>query len=107
MDSHTARLMDYFKGHTRRVLASMDVDSKLAEAKRILGFLARNRGLNPFTRTQLYRVARGSFHQPEELDDGLALLVEAASIWGGGDTRAGARQTGADATPRVPPQPAF
>jgi hypothetical protein len=70
-----ALLVDYFQGHVKKVLATIGADPKVAQARRVLASLARNRDLDDFTRADLFQLVRGRFDQPEHLDAPLALLV--------------------------------
>jgi hypothetical protein len=69
-----AKLVLYFGSHARKVLAAMAPDKRAVAARRVLLCVVRNK-LDDFTRTDLYRLMRGTFHQPEDLDAPLALLV--------------------------------
>ncbi len=68
-------LIAYFAGHVRKVRSVIGADPKVAAARQVLGFLARNREVTAFTRTELYRIARRTFPAPGDLDAPLALLV--------------------------------
>jgi len=68
-------LIAYFKSHTRKVLAAMNADPKVAAAKRILKSLKRNPALKDFTRTDLFQLVRGTFKEAGDLDAPLALLT--------------------------------
>jgi hypothetical protein len=71
----SALLIDYFKCHFRKVMAVIGGNPVVEKATRILCSLVRNPELDDFTRRDLYRLVRGRFKRPEELDGPLGLLV--------------------------------
>src|SRR5262249_9464253 len=73
-----ARLIEYYKGHARKVYALMDSDPRCADARRVLRCLAANRdfGRDSFTRRDLYQHLRRYFKAPDALDAPLKMLVE-------------------------------
>src|SRR5262249_53658811 len=70
-----ARLVAYFKSHARKVYAVMEIDTKMAAARRLLKWLLENR-LEEFTRRDAYREMRGTCKTPEEIDPVLATLEQ-------------------------------
>jgi len=70
-----ALLITYFKSHARKVLAAMGADPKTAAAKHVLACLRRNSDLDNFTRADLFRLVRGTFPEPAEVDAPLNVLT--------------------------------
>jgi hypothetical protein len=74
--SRAARLVDYFKGHARKILAAADADPRAAVARRLVrwfGTLADGR----FSRRDAYRAARGrDCERVEDIDPVLSLLQQ-------------------------------
>jgi hypothetical protein len=75
-----ARLVDYFKGHARKIHAAADTDPRAAVARRLVRWfptLADGR----FTRRDAYRNARGrNCDRVEDIDPVLSLLQQHAYI---------------------------
>lgn len=71
-----ARLVSYFKSHSRKVLMAMDADPLLASARRILHWI-RRKNRTEFKRNELFRdvKSQGRFPRLIDLDAPLALLV--------------------------------
>jgi Protein of unknown function (DUF3987) len=70
------QLIAYFMSHCMKVHAALETDPKIADARRILACLARNRDLSDFTRADLYQCVRRYFKRPDALDKPLDLLVD-------------------------------
>jgi hypothetical protein len=71
-----ARLADYFKAHVRRVGTVLDLDPRVAQAKKVLAWL-KSWGKPTVSRRDLWRGLRRSFNRPEELYPPLQLLHHA------------------------------
>ena len=73
-----SRLVDYLKGHARKVYAILDADPRVADARRVLRCLAENPDLleSSFTRRDIYQHLRKTFRTPESLDQPLTVLAE-------------------------------
>jgi hypothetical protein len=70
-----ASLVSYFKSHARRVYAMMDADPRIAEAKKILAWIARE-GRDDFKRWEVHKdlESKGMFPDPDSMDRPLELL---------------------------------
>jgi DNA polymerase-1 len=73
------RLVAYFKSHARRVYAVMDADPRVADARKILRWVLAH-GLQRFTKRDAYQGLKGTFKTVEDLEPGLATLVQHAII---------------------------
>ena len=71
--ARAAKLVAYFKSHTRKVYAVMDADPRLALARRLLRHVSHE-GLKQFTRREAYRAMRGPCKTVDDIDPILALL---------------------------------
>jgi hypothetical protein len=72
-----ARLVNYFKGHVRKVYAVMDVDHEANRARRLLRWLTREER-QAFKRWEAHKdlKSQGLFPRPEDLDGPLQRLVK-------------------------------
>ena len=68
-------LAEYFQVHARKVHAAMDADPNAATAARVVRWVVR-RGLDTFTRRDVYMANRGTFKTPDDVDPVLNLLVQ-------------------------------
>jgi hypothetical protein len=71
-----AELVAYFKSHRRKLAVAMDGDPRVADARRLLRWLARNPKVGDFTRRDAYQALRGHFKRPDALDSPLRLLCD-------------------------------
>jgi hypothetical protein len=69
-------LVNYFKSHRRKLAVAMDADPRVADARRLLRWLARNPQVEDFTRRDAYQALRGHFKRPDALDSPLRLLCD-------------------------------
>ena len=67
------RLIEYFKGHARKVHASMSADPKVNKARVVLQWIERS-GLREFTRREVHHALFGTFRTVAELEPGLDVL---------------------------------
>jgi hypothetical protein len=70
--NRAARLVAYFKSHTRKMYAVMDADPNNAAAKKLLRWIAE--GGRQFTRRDAYRAVRGTCKTVDHIDPILHLL---------------------------------
>jgi hypothetical protein len=68
------RLIDYFKGHTKKVYAVMDADPKVAAARKALAWIVSH-ARKSFARKDAYQGLKGTFKTIEDLDAVLAVLL--------------------------------
>lgn len=71
-------LVDYFKGHARKVYASMDADSRIADARLVLKWLETKPELQTFSRRDIHQGLRRNtrFSHPDSLNESLKLLEQ-------------------------------
>jgi hypothetical protein len=75
--ARAVRLVAYFGSQARKTYATMEADSNLGGARKILDWLAAHASVSAVTRAALYRPLRGYFKgQPRALDAPLQLLVQ-------------------------------
>jgi hypothetical protein len=68
-----AQLVSYFRGHLCRVHSTMDLDPRIAGARKLLRWID-GQGDRQFTRRDAYRTIRGTCKAVEDVDPLLALL---------------------------------
>jgi DNA polymerase-1 len=68
-----ATLVDYFKGHARKVHACLGTDARLRQARKVVRWIV-DHGLNSFSKRDAHHGLEGSFKTVEDLDPVLALL---------------------------------
>jgi hypothetical protein len=78
VDDESARravkLIGYFKSHARKVYAVMDLDPKVAQAKKVLKWVVRERK-NQFSKREAHNALSGTFKTVDELEAPLGLLL--------------------------------
>jgi hypothetical protein len=67
------RLIEYFKGHARKVHTSMSADPKVNKARVVLQWIERS-GLREFTRREVHHALCGTFKTVADLEPGLDVL---------------------------------
>ncbi len=77
--NRAARLIAYFKSHTRKVLAVMDADPRTAGARKIVHWLVNNQ-VPRFQKRDVYQAMKGTFKTVEQLEPALDLLEKHALI---------------------------
>jgi hypothetical protein len=71
--ARAVRLIDYFKAHARKVYAVMDADPRVADARRVLHWIERQRKAR-FQKRDAYQALKGTFKTLDELEPVLTLL---------------------------------
>jgi hypothetical protein len=71
--NRAAELVDYFKGHARKVYGIIDANPHLAGARRVVRWIVANR-LDHFTKRDAIEGLKGTFKAVEELEPALAVL---------------------------------
>jgi hypothetical protein len=71
-------LVDYFKGHARKVYSVLDTDPRIADARHVLRWLASKPDLKAFTRRDVHQGLKRNhrFEHPDSLDAPLNLLEQ-------------------------------
>jgi hypothetical protein len=67
-------LIDYFKSHARKVYSVMDLDAKVAQARKVLKWVVREKK-EQFSKRDAHNALMGSFKTVDELEAPLGLLV--------------------------------
>jgi hypothetical protein len=70
------QLIDYFKAHTLKLLTMMGGDPRVADARKVLAWIASHPEQKNFSRSDVYVDLRRSFASPEALEAPLKLLAE-------------------------------
>jgi DNA polymerase-1 len=76
--SRAVKLIDYFKGHARKVYGLLDADPRVADARHVKNWLEAHWQLEVFSRRDVHQGLRNNtrFENPENLDAPLMLLDE-------------------------------
>lgn len=74
--ANAVRLVDYFKGHARKVHGAIQASPVLDGCRAILAWLRRHPNVHRFTRSEAYQPLRRSFKTPAGLDEPLLMLAE-------------------------------
>jgi hypothetical protein len=68
------KLVAYFKSHARKVYATMDLDEKVKDAKKVLKWMVRQRK-EQFSKRDAHNALMGTFKTADDLEGPLGLLV--------------------------------
>ena len=77
--SRAVHLIDYFKGHLRKVYVLIDADPRISRARKVIRWIMAE-PRRQFTKRDVYQGTKGSFHRVEELDPILGLLESLGCI---------------------------